>query len=68
MQTFALPYTLQMQRHINVSDQMIIRQYLPEDCGKYVGKDGDNDENHEGEDDEGGKATADVLPTSRGKT
>ena len=43
-------------------------QWLPEDCGEDVRKDGDDDEHHEGQDDQGGQAAADVLPTSTGKT
>ena len=42
-------------------------QCLPEDRGEDVRKDGDNDEHHEGQDDQGGKAAADVLPTSTKK-
>ena len=40
-------------------------QYSPEHCGEDVGKDGDNDEKHEGEDDEGRETASDVLPTSK---
>ena len=42
-------------------------QCLPEDCGEDVRKDGDDDEHHEGQDDQGRQAAADVLPTSTGK-
>ena len=42
-----------------------VGQYLLEHRGEDVGKDGDNDEKHEGEDDEGGKTAAEVLPTSK---
>ena len=46
-----------------ISDKL--GQYSPEHCGEDVGKDGDNDEKHEGEDDEGRETASDVLPTSK---
>ena len=50
-----------LQQLWHVSDKLW--QNLPEHSGEDVGKDGDNDEKHEGEDDEGGETAADILPT-----